>query len=92
MLGPVENVGLGGFGIVGGNQLFLHNILGLLYGGGGFQLFQLLHHLPGELIQVGIAEALGGNADIGLEDRGAYFGRVKLHLFPITLDNFFWHF
>ena len=65
MLGPVENVSLGRFGVIGGNELFFHNILGLLHRGGGLHPLQLLYHLLGQPVQVVLAEPLGGNADIG---------------------------
>ena len=82
MLGPVQDVGLGRFGVVGGNELFLHHVLNLLHGGDLFFLFQLCHNSLGQLVQLLVAHLLGGVAHVGLKDGAAYLGSVEGGPFP----------
>ena len=91
VLGPVQDVGLGCLGIVGGNELFLHNILCLLHSGGGLHTLKLTYHLGGKVVQVLVAESLGGDTHIGFEYSRAYLCRVKLDLVAVAFDDFFWH-
>ncbi len=92
VLGPVQDVGLGGLGIVGGDELLLHDVLGLLHGGSGLHTLKLRHHLGGQIVQVLVAEALCGDAHVGLEDGRAYLCRVEPDLFAVAFDDFLWHF
>ena len=71
MLGPVQDVGLGRFGVVGGNELFLHHVLNLLHGGDRFHLFQLCHNSLGQLVQLLVGHLFSGVAHIGLKNSAA---------------------
>ena len=71
MLGPVQDIGLGGFRVVGGDQFFLHHVLDLLHGGDLLHLFQLGHHSLGQLVQLLVGHLFSGVAHIGLKNSAA---------------------
>ena len=73
VLRPVQDIGLCGFGVIGGNKLFLHHVLDLLHRGDGLHFFQLLHHRSGQLVQLLVTHFFGSVAHVGLENGAAYF-------------------
>ena len=91
MFRPVQDVGLGGFGVVRGNELFLHHVLDLFHRGDGFLLLQLVHHRLSQLFQLLFGQFFRGVANICLEDGAAYFRSVKGNFFPAALDDGFQH-
>ena len=91
MLGPVQDIGLGGLGVVGGDELLLHHVLGLLHGGDLLPLLQLRHHRAGQLVQLLVAHFLGGVAHIGLKDSPPDLGGVEGDFFPASLHDHLQH-